>query len=182
MEKHEFIKEYQLSDALPVDPTLRTVPAEAFASALKEFTYDRFRGIARVSYTDISCESILISAEYTAYFFRSLLSFVYGRVFIDIDISSDREHLTMIISSEEELPITDSELRFLVKTARNAGMEFYLADNKIKLKVAFSKAAIHRVYAVSVSDGKQVMLSKLCEMFYCGSPCTVNTVKLEEKK
>ena len=181
MEKNKFLEEYQLSDALPIDPTLRTVPAEAFAMALKEFTYDRFRGIARVSYDKISCESILISAEYMAYFLRSLLSFVYGRSFIDIDISADKEYLTMIIGSDEALPITDKELRFLVKAARNAGMEFYLVDNKIKLKVAFSKAAIHRVYAISVGDGKQVMLNKLYEIFYCGSPCTLNTVKLKNK-
>ena len=182
MEKNEFINEYQISDTHPIDPTLRTVPAEAFAMALKEFTYDRFRGIARVNCDKISCESILISAEYIAYFFRSLLSFVYGRAFINIDISTDKEYLIMIIGSDEALPITDKELRFLIKAARNAGMEFYLVDHKIKLKAAFSKAAIHRVYAISVGDGKQVMLNKFCEMFYCGSPCTVNTVKLEEKE
>ena len=181
MEKNEFIRKYQLSDTVPVDPTLKTIPAEAFVSALKEFIYERFRGIARVNFDNVSCESVLISAEYAAYFFRTLLTYVYGRVFIDIKVSSDSQYLTMIIDSDEELPITDSELRFLVKTARNAGMEFYLQDNKIKLKLAFSKAAIYRIYAVSVSDGKRVMLNKLCEIFYCGSPCTVNTVELKNK-
>ena len=180
MKRNEFISEYQLSDSLPIDPTLRTIPAEAFAYAIKEFMYERFRGIARVNLDTISCEPILISAEYISYFFRTLLTYVYGRVFIDIDVSSDGQYLTMIIGSEEALPITDSELRFLVKTARNAGMEFYLHGNKIKLKAAFSKATIKRVYAISVLDGKRIMLSKLCEMFYCGSPCTVNTVELKE--
>lgn len=173
MIKTEFINKYKLSDAVPMDPTSRTVPAEAFAESLKEFMNDRFRGIARVRTDTISAEAVLVSAEYAAHFFKTLLTYVYGRVFLNIDISCDRHGLVMLITSEEELPLTDTELRFLIKTARNAGMEIYPDERKIKLTLSFSKAALHRVYAVSVGDGKRVMLGKLNEIFYCGTARTV---------
>lgn len=181
MIKNEFISKYQFSDAVPMDPTLRTVPAEAFAEALEEFMNDRFRGIARVKTDIISAEAVLVSAEYAAYFFKMLLTYVYGRVFLNIDASSDRHGLIMLITAEEDLPLTDSELRFLIKTARNAGMEIYPDGRKIKLILKFSRAASHRVYAVSVGDGRRVMLGKLNEIFYCGSPCTVTKVAKNRK-
>ena len=177
MIKEEFIQKYELSDAVPIDPTARTVPAEAFAEALTEFINDRFRGIARVSTDIISAEAVLISAEYAAHFFKMLLTYIYGRIFIDIDVSCNREGLTILISSENDLPITDTELRFLIKTARNAGMEIYPDGKKIKLSLKFSRAATYRVYAVSVSDGRRVMLAKLNEIFFCGAPYNVSATK-----
>ena len=177
MIKIEFLNKYQLSDAVPMDPTSRSVPAEAFAAALEEFMNDRFRGIARVKADTISAEAVMVSAEYAAYFFKMLFTYVYGRVFLDINISCDDQGLKMLISSEEELPLTDVELRFLIKTARNAGMEIYPDGKRIKLTLKFSKAAFRRVYAVSVSDGKRIILGKLSEIFYCGSPCTVTKLK-----
>lgn len=170
--KNKFISKYELSDAVPMDPTARTVPAEAFAAALEEFMNDRFRGIARVEARDISAEAVLVSAEYAAHFFKMLLTYVYGRVFLNIEVRTNLQGLVMTIKSDEEIPLTNSELRFLIKTARNAGMEIYPSDNEIKLTLSFSKAALHRVYAVSVGDGKRVILGKFCEIFYCGS---VNT-------
>lgn len=176
MLKGDFESRYELSDAVPMDPTARTVPAEAFASALEEFMYDRFRGISRVRMTAISADAILVSAEYAAYFFKMLLKYIYGRVFINIDISSNNKGLVILISSDTELPLTDSEKRFLIKTARNAGMEIYPTDSGFKLTRAFSDAAIHHVYAISVFDGKKVILGKLCEIFYCGA-VNVNSEK-----
>ena len=181
MIKNEFLNKYELSDAVPMDPTARTVPAEAFVVALEEFINDRFRGIARVKADMISAEAVLVSAEYAAYFFKTLLTYIYGRVFLNINVTYDAQGLVMLITSDENLPLTDAELRFLIKTARNAGMEIYPEGRKIKLTLKFSKAALRRVYAVSVSDGKRVILSKLCEIFYCGSPCTVNTAKQKNK-
>lgn len=181
MIKNEFISKYELSDAVPMDPTARTVPAEAFAAALEEFMNDRFRGIARVNTDIISAEAVLVSAEYAAHFFKMLLTYIYGRVFLNIHLSCDPQGLIMLITAEEDMPLTDSELRFLIKTARNAGMEIYPDSRRIKLTLKFSRAALHRVYAVSVSDGKRVMLGKLNEIFFCGSPCTVTKVNLKKK-
>ena len=167
--KSSFTNQYNLSDAVPLDPTAKTVPAEAFAIALEEFMEDRFRGIMRIHIkSSISSEAILVSAEYAAYFFKTLLSYVYGRVFLNVEISCDKQNLVLSIKSESDIPLTESEMRFLIKTARNAGMEIYPGKNEIMLTLAFSKAAVCHVYAISVSDGKQVMLSKLHEMFFCG--------------
>ena len=138
--------------------------------ALEEFMNDRFRGIIRVSIDTISAEAIMVSAEYTAYFFKMLLTYIYGRTFLNMDIKSEDKALIMTITTDEDLPLTDSERRFLIKTARNAGMEIYPSERKIKLLLRFSKAAYRRVYAVSVFDGRRVILAKLNEIFYCGAP------------
>lgn len=165
--KNKFISQYELSEAMPMDPTTRTVPAEAFALAVEEFMEDRFRGIMRVRITsNISSNAILVSAEYAAYFFKMLLTYIYGRTFLNIDISCDKQNLILMVSADDKLPLTESEMRFLIKTARNAGMEIYPVENEIKLTISFSKAAPYRVYAISVGDGKRVMLSKFNEMFF----------------
>ena len=169
MNKKNFEERYEISDAVPIDPTSKTVPAEAFAQALEEFMENRFRGVARVRLENLSAKSVLVSAEYTAYFFKMLLTYVYGRVFINIDISSNNRGLVMFITPEGELPLTDSERRFLIKTARNAGMEVYLTGGGFKLMLSFSDASVHHIYAISVGDGKRVVLGKLCEIFFCGA-------------
>ena len=179
MLKNEFLEKYHLSDAVPMDPTAKTVPAEAFSAALEEFIEDRFRGIARVRTDTISAEAILVSAEYAAYFFKMLFTYVYGRVFLNIEIGCDRNGVNMLILADEDIPLTDSEMRFLIKTARNAGMQIYPDGRRIELALPFSKAAILRVYAISVGDGKRVILGKLSEIFYCGSPITVTKVNLD---
>lgn len=177
MAKNVFIEKYQLSDAVPMDPTTKAIPTEAFAEAIDEFISDHFRGIARVNTDRMLANPLLISTEYTAYFFKMLLTYVYGRVFIDIDLKCDENGLNIFISSNEELPLTEKELRFLIKTARNAGMEIYPSKSRIDLNVPFSKAAFLRVYAISVGNGKRIMLSKLNEIFFCGSPITLTRVK-----
>ena len=116
--------------------------------------------------TNISSNAILVSAEYAAYFFKMLLTYIYGRTFLNIDISCDKQNLILMVSADDKLPLTESEMRFLIKTARNAGMEIYPVENEIKLTISFSKAAPYRVYAISVGDGKRVMLSKFNEMFF----------------
>ena len=52
-------------------------------------------------------------------------------------------------------------------------MEIYPENRKIKLTLSFARAASHRVYAVSVGDGRRIMLGKLGEIFYCGTTRTV---------
>ena len=173
MVKTNFLQKYQLSDAVPMDPTAKTIPAEAFAEATEEFINDRFRGIARVSTDLISAEPVLISAEYAAHFFKMLFTYVYGRVFLNIDLKCDKDGLNIFVRADEYIPLTDTELRFLIKTARNAGMDIYPYKDRIELYIPFSKAALLRIYAISVGDGKRIMLNKLNEIFFCGAPITI---------
>jgi len=59
-------------------------------------------------------------------------------------------------------------MRSIIKAARNGGMKIYFEDDKIRLTLTFSDAAIRRVYAISVIDGRNIMLAKLSEIFFCG--------------
>lgn len=168
MDKIDFIKKYNIRDARPIDPTLRVIPAEGFATGLAEFINERFRGVAKASSSVSSLGSILISSEYVAMFLKVLLTDLYGRCLLTIDISSDNEMLTIDIKYEEPLPLSDSQMRNLIRLARNGGMLISLDEGLISLTAMFEEAAIRRVYAISVNDGRRIILSKLGEIFYSG--------------
>lgn len=172
MTNREFVDQYNLSGALPVDPSSRVIPASSYAEALAEFLGEHFRGLIRVEKRLDTAESVLISPEYAAFFFKTLLTYIYGRVFLTLRISSEIDRLVTLIESEEDLPLSDKEMRFLIKTARNAGMDIMPAEKSIKLTLRYSDAAIRRVYAVSPADGRVRMLSKLSEIFFCGAKYT----------
>ena len=115
-----------------------------------------------------SYSGVLVSAEYIALFFKMLLAEIYGRCFLNISLSNDNDNLTILIEPDSPLPIDDSQMRSIIKAARNGGMKIYFEDDKIRLTLTFSDAAIRRVYAISVIDGRNIMLAKLSEIFFCG--------------
>ena len=169
MDKIEFFKTYNISDATPSSPTLEIMTADGFASAIEEFINEKFGGIAHVHLEPISSKPILCSAEYTAFFFKTLLADIYGRVFLDIQISSNDKQLIILINHDAPLPLCDREMRNIIRMARNAGMIIMPRDGSISLTLSFSEAAIRRIYAVSARDSKHIMLYKLSEIFHCGA-------------
>ena len=175
MTKREFFEHYSIKDAMPVDPSKKLVPAESFYSALCEFLEMRFYGAVRIESQNISSKSVLICADYAAYFFKMLLTYVYGREMLYVTADSQDEHLSITITSESDLPLTDSEMRSLIRLARDAGMDIYPEARKVRLTLSFSAALTKRVYAISVGDGKLVILAKLSEIFYCGEPLAEDT-------
>ena len=182
MNKSDFIKQYEISNAYPIDPSRKAMPAEAFTSAICEFLDNRFSGAIKARAEIISAQPILISADYAAYFFKMLLTYIYGRTFLNAEIASDENGLNIIISADEELPLVESEQRELIRLARNAGFEIKPESSSIKLTTRFSTAALHRVYAVSIHDGKRIMLGKLVEIFYHGELLSADPPPKQEMK
>lgn len=168
MTKKEFIHQHEIANAAPIDPSRKALPAEAFSSAIAEFMEKKFCGAVRVECDNISAQSILVCAEYAAFFFKTLLTDIYGRVLLTVNIQSDGDGLHIFISSDEGLPLSDSEMRRLIRLARNAGFEIRPESSSIELSVGFSPAAVRRVYAVSIMDGRRIMLGKLVEIFCHG--------------
>ena len=168
MNKKDFVTEYNIRDAVPLDPSSRVLPAEGFALAIEEFINEKFRGAARAHSRVSSYGGVLVSAEYAAFFFKTLLAEIYGRCFLEINLTSDNDKLTILIEADGALPLTDSQMRNLIKIARNAGMKIEVEEQAIRLSLLFSDAAIRRVYAISVNDGRGIMAGKLQEIFYCG--------------
>lgn len=167
MTKNEFIKQYKITNATPIDPSKKALPAAGFSSAIAEFMEERFRGAAAVECNNIPSTPIFVCAEYAAFFFKALLTDIYGRAFVNIKITSDTKEMSILIEVDE-LPITDSEMRDLIRLARNAGFKIMIEKNAIRLTVEFSHVAIHRVYTVSIMDGKRIMLGKMVEIFCHG--------------
>ena len=168
MNKQEFIKEYSIKDAMPIDPSLRVLPAEGVAEAIEEFIGERFRGVARAGSSVATYGGLLVCPDYLAYFFKALFTEIYGRCFIEINITNNDERLFIAAEVDGYIPISDVARRNLIKIARNAGAEVSLSERGISLSFRFEDAAIRRVYAISVNDGRHSMLSKLGELFYCG--------------
>jgi hypothetical protein len=169
MDKNDFNLSYKISDATPRNPALEIISADGFAMAIKEFINDGFGGIAHVSCDVYSGSSILCSTEYAAYFFKKLLAEIYGRVFLEMSIKTEDDRLVIIIEPGEKLPLCDSQMRDLIRIARNAGMKITLDGDNIRLSASFADAALRRVYAISARDGKSIMLYKLGEIFHCGA-------------
>ena len=170
MNKQEFITNFSFSNAVPTDPSTKSIPAEAFATAMEEFLNDSFRGIIRVRTLELLPKAVLICPEYAAFFFKELLCYVWGRVFIEVEINSKENGLSIELIFNDENPLTDKEMRSIIKIARNAGMHISLRDNGLSLMLRYSDTAIHHVYAISVMDGRKSTLAKLREIFYCGAP------------
>ena len=168
MTKTEFIEKYSISDTVPVDPSKKALPAAGLSSAISEFMECKFEGITKVICGKIPSMPIIISAEYTAFFFKMLMTNLYGRAMLSFEISNDEKALNIFIKSDIALPLSDSNLRDLIRIARNAGFHITLSEKEIDLSVAFSPVAIHRVYTVSILDGKRIMLSKFVEIFSHG--------------
>ncbi|MBQ8303059.1 MAG: hypothetical protein IJX97_05930 [Clostridia bacterium] len=169
MNKEKFIKDYKLSDAVPIDPTLVLICASGYGEAIRGFINDEFRGIARVEGDLESQKYVFICTEYAAFFFKQMLADIYGRVLINIKIKENENNMEITISSEEEIPLSERELRRLIKIARNAGMDFFINGNTYRLTLAFVDTVTNRVYAISLYDGERIMLSKLSEIFHCGA-------------
>ena len=169
MDKISFYESYNLSDATPRSPELEIIYSDGFAAAIEEFINDRFRGIAHVSHGELNSSAVLCSTEYAAYLFKTLLAEIYGRVFLDIRISTDDNRLTILINHSEPLPLTEGEMRNIIRIARNAGMEIYLSEGSIRLTMSFADAALRRIYAANPRDSRGIMLYKLGEIFHCGA-------------
>ena len=151
---------------MPVDPSSKSIRTVAFAEAISEFINDNFRGVAEVETNTTSMQSVMICAEYTAFYFKSLLSFLHGRVYLKIRIYDDNGTLRIQITSDEDMPLTFDESNYLIKMARNAGMNIHPEASEIRLSLRYSDAACHGVYAISVADGKRILIGKFCEIFF----------------
>lgn len=168
MTKKEFIIQHEIADAMPVDPSRKTLPAESLSLGIMEFMEHKFSGAIRVGCDDVSAQSVSVCAEYLAFFFKTLLTDIYGRAFLTMDISSDEKGLNMMIRSDAPLPLTDSEMRELIRLARNSGLEILPDTDTIKLTVGFSPVVYRRVYATNIKDGRRIMIGKLIEIFCHG--------------
>lgn len=168
MDKQSFIKEYNIRDALPINPSTRAVPAEGFAQAIEEFINLQFRGVARAKSEVVSYAAVMVCTEYVAYFFKTLLTEIYGRCFLNVALSSSPTRLSIIIDADGELPLSEKQVRNLTRLARSARMNVFIGTKTIRLSIHFADAVRMRIYAISVNDGRRIMLGKLVELFYSG--------------
>ena len=184
MNAAEFKQSYRLSDALPMDPSARAMDAMGFAYALEEFLNGNFRGLLEVSCTANTGQKVLVCPEYVAFYFKTLLTYVHGRIFLKIIIESTDKHLTVRVESDEPLPLTYEETNNLIRAARNGGLQVYMRDEGMFMTLRFSDAARHRLYAISLRDGRRSMLASLDEIFFCGMRITgvAPTVNPRSKK
>lgn len=166
MQKQEYISSHGFSDALPQDPSGQILPAVAFAEAIEEFLCDHFRGSVAVKSNFTSTSLVYITPEYAALFFKMLLCYVYGRVFLSINIDDTPNGLVIEVASDSDIPLSDEEFREIIRVARNARMQIGLTRQKITLTLQHTVGKRHRVYAIS--DAKMRVLSKLGEIFFCG--------------
>ena len=157
MQKHEYIEHHRLSNVTPHDPSGKILPVRAFTESIEEFLNEHFKGSLKVTNKAHKEEFISLSPEYAALFFKTLLCYIYGRVFLNITISAEPQGIILDIEANDDLPLTDIEKRQLIKIARKSA---------INLSLKYAQSKRYRVYAIS--DGKHRMLAKLGEIFFGG--------------
>ncbi len=166
MERSEFISKYSISDTPVADPSSNLMHARAFAEAIREFINEGFRASAEVSVSVQSDKSVLICPEYAALFLRMLFNSIFGRVYLNIDISERDGKIIISVSSDTELPLSRRDMNSLTKAARNAGFTVEGIDGEITASLAFSDSEEYSVYAGDFFTGKRRMHAKLCEIFF----------------
>ena len=119
----------------------------------------------------------MVCTEYVAYFFKTLLSEIYGRCFLNIAMSSSPTHLSIDVEADGALPLDDRQIRNLIRLARNARMNITVDESAIRLRLKFADDVRMRIYAISVNDGRRIMLGKLVELFYSGEVIDVEKPK-----
>ena len=168
MQKHEYIEHHRLSNVTPHDPSGKILPVRAFTESIEEFLNEHFKGSLKVTNKAHKEEFISLSPEYAALFFKTLLCYIYGRVFLNITISAEPQGIILDIEANDDLPLTDIEKRQLIKIARNAKIDIMITKSAINLSLKYAQSKRYRVYAIS--DGKHRMLAKLGEIFFGGEP------------
>ena len=169
MDKRSFCEEYKLADTVVIDPKRELLFATAVTNALSGFLNDNFKGAVEVNSTLMTNQCVHICPEYLAMMFKHLLMDIYGRTFLRVKIDTDNKHMLIHISGDTELPLSESERRQMIKTARNAGLDVFEQDGEILLTAGFSEPTVHYIYAVA-SDATRHMLAKLGEIFFSGAP------------
>ncbi len=167
MNEKEFIDKYSIGNTPPSDPSRTLMNSLAFAFSVRELVSDGFRGIAEVNASVESNNGILLSTDYTALFFRMLFTYIFGRVYLKIDISEREGAIVIDISADEPLPLDRHEMNMLIKTARNAGMIVENIDGRITTSLEFSNSEEYSVYAGDFFSGKRVMHAALCKIIFC---------------
>ena len=166
MNQKEFIDKYSIGNIPPSDPSHTLIHARAFAESVSELINEGFRGIAEVNSSVTGSNVILLSTDYAALFFKMLFTYIYGRVYLKIDIIERNSDIIIDVSSDETLPLDMREVNMLIKTARNAGMTVECIDGRITVALEFSKSENYSVYAGDFFSGRRVMHAALCKILF----------------
>lgn len=164
MKKADFYGTNKISDKRPKDILLSHIQDYDFESALSKFIDSNFRAAAAVEFEHKSCGVIMICEEYTAYFFKLLLKYTFGRKFINIRIDTTDTELNINIYSDGGLPLDYRQKNELIKTARSSGFEVRLTDMGFVLYTALHKNIELAVYVHNSS--KRLFYLALVDMFF----------------
>ena len=166
MDPVNFIDAYSISDATPQRINITVYAAISFAIGTKEFIEENFRGLAEVECEVSSNLSIMISAEFAAYFFKKLLSLIYGKTFVRIRVFTDYTRLNVEIVSPSTLPIARRDMNELIRQARSAGFDVYAADRSISIAAPILKEASLTVYALPTDLGVRTIKQCFGSIFF----------------
>ena len=160
-----FETDFCISDILPADPTYIPAGTRELIFATKDYLDDRFRGIMSVNIINIEDKFLMVCPDYFAYFFKTLLSYIYGRAFLKIEFSVNKDKIEIKADWEENFELSDSQTRNLIRIARNAGFEIYPEKNRIKLSAVCTESIVTQIYAISSDKGYAAIWTSICTIF-----------------
>ena len=173
MTKNDFIIKYGIADTTPIDPSHKELPAESLANGILDFMNGKFKGAVETSIDQISPRAATVCPDYMAYFFKILITAVHGREMIYLRIRTTAKNLIISIHLNSPVELDRLEERELIRAARNAGFEINLGHASLELSAKLGDASFRRVYAISIVNGKRLIMDRMLLMF-----CTEEKAKL----
>lgn len=165
MRKSDFYGQHKVSKEKPVEFAKKDVDPYKTALTIKEFLDENFRGLCNtICEAKAQFRLIRISEDYTAYFLRTMLSFVHGRSVVDLVLTVNEREFFIIVKGNGGLPFTPTEMNTLMRISRMAGFTPSLKDDALILEVDMTYTTIGILSAISVNTFRQ----KLYEIFYTG--------------
>ena len=168
IKRAEFYRKYGVSGAVPIGKAKGLIPTFNIANTIKEFIDKEFPGLV-----DIYCEpmwdnglSVMVCPEIMAYFFKNLLAAIYGRDAVSIDIICTDDQFTVIIRSNDHLPIECLEMSELTAILGDTGFTYKIGDDKLTLSAPCTKTKRFIVRSFSVNH----LRAKFVEIFFTGGP------------
>jgi hypothetical protein len=169
MDQNNFIERYSISDAVPREIKKSVYTTTVFSQSVSEFIEENFKGLAEVECCTSTNLSIMVSEDYSAYFFKKLLSYVYGKNFVKISFFTDDNQFNVEISSGTPLQISHQHMNDLIRQARNAGFEVHSIDGSVTLATPILKEVTLSVYAIPAVRSVQIIKQSFIDIFFYNS-------------
>ena len=137
----------------------------AVSYAVKKFIEDDYAALAEVSVDVREGDSIFLSAETLAFFFKALFTAVQGRAYLKLAFYSDGADFSINITAPSKDAVISEDVPSLIRLARDVGFECEIIEGGVRLNVSCARDGAVKVYVHSDSFDMEQIVNALKNAF-----------------